>query len=85
MGICLQKVSQVLICLQKVQQFGNIAIILITHNEIHARLIADRFTFLSLGEVIGSGESSELGGDDIKRLMAGGAEIGDLAKELEAV
>ena len=57
--------------------------ILITHNEIHAPLIADRFTFLSLGEVIGSGLSSELGNEDVKRLMAGGAKIGDLAKELE--
>jgi simple sugar transport system ATP-binding protein len=35
--------------------------------------------------VIGSGISSELGGDEIKRLMAGGAQIGDLAKELAAV
>ena len=76
---------EVLKTIKKVQKLGNIAIILITHNEIHARLIADRFTFLSLGEVIGSGKSSELGGDDVKRLMAGGAEIGDLAKELEAV
>ncbi len=49
----------------------------------HARLIADRYTFLSLGEVIGSGLSSELGNEDVKRLMAGGAKIGDLAKELE--
>ena len=32
---------------------------------------------------VGSGLSSELGGEDVKRLMAGGAEIGDLAKELE--
>ena len=68
--------------IRRVQKLGNIAIILITHNEIHARLIADRFTFLSLGEVIGSGTSEDLKGDDIKRLMAGGAEIGDLAKEL---
>ena len=74
---------EVLKTIKKVQQLGNIAIILITHNEIHARLIADRYTFLSLGEVIGSGLSSELGGEDVKRLMAGGAEIGDLAKELE--
>ena len=59
-----------------------IAIILITHNEIHARLIADRYTFLSLGEVIGKGMAEELGGDDIKKLMAGGAEIGDLRDEL---
>ncbi|MDA7783465.1 ATP-binding cassette domain-containing protein [Candidatus Pelagibacter sp.] len=74
---------EVLKTIKKVQNYGNIAIILITHNEIHARLIADRFTFLSLGEVIGSGLSSELGGEEVKRLMAGGAKIGDLAKELE--
>jgi simple sugar transport system ATP-binding protein len=73
---------EVLKTIRKVQKLGDIAIILITHNEIHARLIADRFTFLSLGEVIGSGTSGDLEGDDIKRLMAGGAEIGDLAKEL---
>ena len=74
---------EVLKTIKKVQNYGNIAIILITHNEIHARLIADRFTFLSLGEVIGSGLSSELGSEEVKRLMAGGAKIGDLAKELE--
>ena len=73
---------EVLKTIRRVQQLGDIAIILITHNEIHARLIADRFTFLSLGEVIGEGAAKDLEGDDIKRLMAGGAEIGDLAKEL---
>lgn len=73
---------EVLKTIRRVQRMGDIAIILITHNEIHARLIADRFTFLSLGEVIGSGTAADLDGDDIKRLMAGGAEIGDLAKEL---
>ena len=74
---------EVLKTIKKVQRLGNIAIILITHNEIHARLIADRYTFLSLGKVIGSGLSSELGGEDVKRLMSGGAKIGDLAQELE--
>ena len=73
---------EVLKTIKKVQEIGNIAIILITHNEIHAQLIADRYTFLSLGEVIGSGLSEELGGDDIKRLMAGGAKLGDLESEL---
>ena len=34
--------------------------------------------------MIGSGMAEELGGDDIKRLMAGGAEIGDLREELGA-
>jgi len=76
---------EVLKTIKRVQKLGNIAIILITHNEIHAKLIADRFTFLSLGEVIGSGKSSDLGSDEVKRLMSGGAEIGDLAKELQAV
>ena len=74
---------EVLKTIKKVQRLGNIAIIWITHNEIHARLIADRYTFLSLGEVIGSGLANELGGEDVKRLMAGGAEIGDLSQELE--
>ncbi|MCH2297085.1 MAG: ATP-binding cassette domain-containing protein [SAR324 cluster bacterium] len=73
---------EVLKTIKKVQELGNIAIILITHNEIHAQLIADRYTFLSLGEIIGSGLSEELGGDDIKRLMAGGAKLGDLESEL---
>ena len=73
---------EVLKTIKKVQELGNIAIILITHTEIHAQLIADRYTFLSLGEVIGSGLSEELGGDDIKRLMAGGAKLGDLESEL---
>ena len=73
---------EVLKTIKKVQELGNIAIILITHNEIHAQLIADRYTFLSLGEVIGSGLSEDLGGDDIKRLMAGGAKLGDLESEL---
>ena len=73
---------EVLKTIKDVQKLGHIAIILITHNEIHARLISDRYTFLSLGEVIGRGMAEELGGDDIKRLMAGGAEIGDLRDEL---
>ena len=73
---------EVLKTIKKVQELGNIAIILITHNEIHAQLIADRYTFLSLGEVIGSGLSEELGGDDIIRLMAGGAKLGDLESAL---
>jgi len=76
---------EVLKTIKTVRDRGDIAIIFITHNEIHSKLIADRFTFLSLGEVIGKGTREELEGDDIRRLMAGGAEIGDLAKMLERV
>ena len=68
----------------RVRSRGDIAIIFITHNEIHSKLVADRFTFLSLGEVIGKGTHADLEGEDIRRLMAGGADIGNLALELEA-
>ena len=76
---------EVLKTIKKVRALGNIAIILITHNEIHAQLIADRYTFLSLGEVIGAGAHDELDGPHIRRLMAGGAELADLEQELEAI
>ena len=75
---------EVLKTIQHVRELGNIAIILITHNEIHAELIADRFVFLSLGEVIGAGSKEQIHGNDIRRLMAGGAELADLSKELAA-
>ena len=73
---------EVLKTIRRVQRRGDIAIIFITHNEIHAQLIADRFTFLSLGEVIGQGTSDDIAHDDIRRLMAGGAEMADLEQEL---
>lgn len=69
----------------KVRARGDIAIIFITHNEVHSKLVADRYTFLSLGEVIGRGTKEDLAGEDIRHLMAGGVEIADLAKELAAV
>jgi simple sugar transport system ATP-binding protein len=74
---------EVLKTIMRVRSRGDIAIIFITHNEIHSKLVADRFTFLSLGEVIGRGSREDLAGEDIRRLMAGGAEIADLAKELQ--
>ncbi len=75
----------VLKTMMKVKARGDIAIIFITHNEIHSQLVADRFTFLALGEVIGKGTRDDLEHDEIRRLMAGGADIGDLAKELAEI
>ncbi len=75
---------EVLRMIKRVQGLGNIAIILITHNDLHAKLIADRFTFLSRGRVIGSGTTDELDSDEIRTLMAGGAEIAELEQELSA-
>jgi simple sugar transport system ATP-binding protein len=74
---------EVLKTIVRVRARGDIAIIFITHNEIHSKLVADRFTFLSLGNVIGKGTRQDLEGEDIRRLMAGGADIGNLARELE--
>ncbi|MEM7444635.1 MAG: ATP-binding cassette domain-containing protein [Pseudomonadota bacterium] len=76
---------EVLKTMTRVRARGDIAIIFITHNEIHSQLVADRFTFLALGEVIGKGSKEDLEHDEIRRLMAGGADIGDLARELEQV
>ena len=76
---------EVLKTIKRVRSRGDIAVILITHNEIHAQLVADRYTFLSLGQVIGSGVAEDLGGGDIRRLMAGGAQMDDLEEELAAV
>ncbi len=75
----------VLKTIQKVRKRGDIGIIFITHNEIHSRLIADRFTFLALGKVIGEGTQETLDHNEIRRLMAGGAEMADLEQELASV
>ena len=76
---------EVLKTIKRVRARGDIAIIFITHNKIHSRLIADRYTFLALGQVIGQGTKAELEGGDIRRLMAGGAEINDLEQELAKI
>jgi simple sugar transport system ATP-binding protein len=76
---------EVLKTIARVRARGDIAIILITHNEVHAKLVADRFTFLSLGEVIGRGTRAELDGEEIRHLMAGGAEMADLEKEIAGI
>jgi simple sugar transport system ATP-binding protein len=75
----------VLKTIKRVRARGDIAIIFITHNEIRSRLVGDRFTFLALGKVIGSGTSDEISNEEMRRLMAGGAEMGDLEQELAEV
>ncbi|MEL6913522.1 MAG: ATP-binding cassette domain-containing protein [Pseudomonadota bacterium] len=72
---------EVLKTIKRVRARGDIAIIFITHNEIHSNLVGDRFTFLALGQVIGAGTKESLEGQDIRRLMAGGADIAQLERE----
>lgn len=75
----------VLKTIKRVRARGDIAIIFITHNEIHSRLVGDRFTFLALGKAIGAGTNQEIGDEEMRRLMSGGAEMGDLKQELAAI
>lgn len=75
----------VLKTVKKVRARGDIAIIFITHNEIHSRLVGDRFTFLALGKLIGSGKAEDISDKEMRRLMSGGAEMGDLEQELAAI
>ncbi|MEM1373637.1 MAG: ATP-binding cassette domain-containing protein [Pseudomonadota bacterium] len=72
---------EVLKTIKRVRARGDIAIIFITHNEIHSKLVGDRYTFLALGQVIGAGTKESLEGQDIRRLMAGGADIAQLERE----
>ena len=76
---------EVLKTIKRVRARGDIAIIFITHNEIHSKLVADRYTFLALGQVIGSGPKAEIEAQDIRRLMAGGVEMKDLEHELSQI
>ncbi|WP_299690395.1 ATP-binding cassette domain-containing protein [uncultured Tateyamaria sp.] len=75
----------VLKTIKRVRKRGDIAIIFITHNEIHSRLVGDRFSFLALGKVIGAGTSEEITDKEMRRLMSGGAEMGDLEQELAEI
>ena len=75
----------VLKTIKRVRARGDIAIIFITHNEIHSRLVGDRYTFLALGKTIGAGTATEIGDKEMRRLMSGGAEMGDLKAELDAI
>ena len=76
---------EVLKTVMRVRKRADIAIIFITHNEIHSRLVADRYTFLALGKVIGSETRETLKQEEMRRLMAGGAEMADLEQELAAI
>lgn len=76
---------EVLKTMMRVRARGDIAIIFITHNEVHSQLVADRFTFLALGEVIGRGVKQDFEGADFRHLMAGGVQMDDLEQELSGI
>jgi simple sugar transport system ATP-binding protein len=60
-----------------------VGVVFITHNPHHAHPVGDRFLLLNRGRSLGSYAKGEVGRDELTRLMAGGAELDELATELE--
>lgn len=60
-----------------------LAVIFITHNAHHAYAIGDRFTLLTRGKSEGTYKKDEITLEQMIHLMAGGAELEELAHELE--
>ena len=59
-----------------------LAVIFITHNVQHALPVGDKFTILSHGRSEGVFKRGEVSLDQLLALMGGGAELGDLSREL---
>jgi simple sugar transport system ATP-binding protein len=60
-----------------------LGVIFITHNPHHAFPVGDRFLLLKRGRSLGDFAKSEISREELTRLMAGGAELEDLAHELQ--
>jgi simple sugar transport system ATP-binding protein len=78
-------VKQAGVVLRYIVQARNrgLAVIFITHNPHHAYPVGDRFLLLKRGRSLGDFAKDEISRDELTRLMAGGAELEDLAHELE--
>jgi simple sugar transport system ATP-binding protein len=60
-----------------------VGVIFITHNPHHAHAVGDRFLLLQRGRSQGLFSRAEVTVEDLARGMAGGAELEQLAHELE--
>jgi simple sugar transport system ATP-binding protein len=60
-----------------------LGVIFITHNPNHAFPVGDRFLILNRGQSMGDFRKGEVNRDELIRLMAGGAELEQLTRELE--
>jgi simple sugar transport system ATP-binding protein len=60
-----------------------LGVIFITHNPHHAYPVGDRFVLLKRGRSLGDFAKSEISREELTGLMAGGAELDELAHELE--
>ncbi|GAA2107317.1 ATP-binding cassette domain-containing protein [Actinomadura alba] len=62
-----------------------LGVIFITHNPHHAYPVGDRFLLLKRGRGIGYHRKDEVTREELTALMAGGAELEQLAHELEGI
>jgi simple sugar transport system ATP-binding protein len=60
-----------------------LGVIFITHNPNHAFPVGDRFLILNRGRSMGDFQKGDVNRDELIRLMAGGAELEALTRELE--
>jgi len=60
-----------------------LGVIFITHNPNHAFPVGDRFLILNRGRSMGDFAKGEISRDELIMMMAGGAELEELTKELE--
>lgn len=61
-----------------------LGVIFITHNPNHAYPVGDRFLILNRGKSMGNFAKDEITRDELIMMMAGGAELEELTRELEA-
>ncbi|GLZ12427.1 sugar ABC transporter ATP-binding protein [Actinomadura sp. NBRC 104425] len=61
-----------------------LGVVFITHNPHHAYPVGDRFLILNRGRSIGYHTKDEITREELTSLMAGGAELQELAHELES-
>ena len=61
-----------------------LGVVLITHNPHHAYPVGDRFLVLNRGRSLGSFAKADISRDELTRLMAGGAELDQLARVVDA-
>ncbi|MCP2336280.1 ATP-binding cassette domain-containing protein [Actinomadura rupiterrae] len=61
-----------------------LGVVFITHNPHHAYPVGDRFLILNRGRPLGYHDKSDITREELTALMAGGAELEQLAHELQA-
>jgi simple sugar transport system ATP-binding protein len=60
-----------------------LGVIFITHNPHHAYPVGDRFVVLNRGKLLGDWRRGDISRDELVKMMSGGAELDQLAHELE--